>query len=90
MKKRLHAFFSGAVQGVGFRYTAERLARHFPVAGYVRNLPNGKVELVAEGEEPLLQDFLKAVREAFTSHVQDVETRWGNPTGEYQGFGTKF
>lgn len=90
MKKRLHAYFSGMVQGVGFRYTAERLARHFPVSGYVRNLSNGQVELVAEGEEISLQDFLKAVRESFGSYVQKADVHWEEPTGEYETFGVKF
>ena len=54
MKRQVHAFFSGTVQGVGFRYTAERLARRYPLTGYVRNLPDGRVELLAEGEEESL------------------------------------
>jgi len=90
MQKRLHAEFSGCVQGVGFRFTAERLARRFPVTGFVRNLANGKVELVAEGEEKTLQEFLKAVREAFRDYVRDVETEWGNATAGFEGFGGKF
>ncbi len=90
MTKRLRAFFSGTVQGVGFRYTAERLARHFPVTGYTRNLPNGQVELVAEGEEVSLRDFLKAVQDAFHSYLRGVKTEWENPTGEFKGFGIKF
>lgn len=90
MKRRLLALFSGTVQGVGFRFTAERMARRFPVTGYVRNLRNGKVELVAEGEEESVQEFLKAVREAFQPYIRDVDTRWENPTGEYQDFGINF
>jgi len=78
------------VQGIGFRYTTERLARHFPVSGFVKNLADGRVELVAEGEETSLHDFLKAVREAFPSYVRDVENRWEAATGEYKGFGIKF
>ena len=47
---RRRVYFSGRVQGVGFRFTCQSLARGFEVAGYVRNLPDGRVELVAEGE----------------------------------------
>ena len=46
-EKRMQIFFSGTVQGVGFRFTAERLARRFPVTGFVRNLEDGRVEVVA-------------------------------------------
>ena len=90
MRKRLHATFSGSVQGVGFRFTAVRLARRFPVTGFVRNLANGKVELVAEGEEKTLQEFLKAVREAFRDYVQEVEIEWSSATAGFEGFGIKF
>lgn len=90
MNKRLQALFSGSVQGVGFRFTAERLARRFPVTGFVRNLPNGKVELVAEGEERTLQEFLAAVREVFRDYIRDVETEWTDAAAEFKGFGIKF
>lgn len=78
------------MQGVGFRFTAERLARRFPVTGFVRNLPNGKVELVAEGEERTLQEFLAAVREVFRDYIRDVETEWTAATSEFKGFGIRF
>ncbi|MBI2167619.1 MAG: acylphosphatase [Candidatus Omnitrophica bacterium] len=90
MRKRFHVYFSGSVQGVGFRFTTVRLARRFPVTGFVRNLASGKVELVAEGEEKTLQEFLKAVREAFRDCVRDVETEWGSATAGFEGFGIKF
>ena len=90
MKKRLHAFFSGSVQGVGFRFTTERMARKFPVVGFVKNLPNGQVELVVEGEEESLKEFLGAVREAFHSYVQEVETQWDKATGAFKDFGIRF
>lgn len=90
MKKRLQAIFSGSVQGVGFRFTAERLARRFPVAGYVRNLQNGKVEVVAEGEEKSVQEFLAAIREAFNGHIQGVEPHWTEAADEFNGFGVRF
>ena len=88
--KRLQAFFSGSVQGVGFRYTAERIARKFPVTGYVKNLPNGGVEIAAEGEQKSVGEFLAQVREAFHTHIYDVKTSWSEATGEFKGFGIKF
>jgi len=89
MKKRLRVNFSGIVQGVGFRFTTERIARRFPVTGFVRNLPNGQVELVAEGEEGPLQEFLKEVREGFGSYIHEAEVKWGPATGEFERFGIK-
>lgn len=91
MKKRLQASFSGTVQGVGFRYTTERIARHFEVTGYVRNLSNGNVELVAEGEEAVLKDFLKAIREGPMNHyIRDIEVDWSEPVGNYKEFGIAY
>lgn len=82
------AHFSGMVQGVGFRFTTERVARHFEVTGFVRNLPNGKVEVVAEGEEQVLQDFLQAVRDSDMSHyIRDVQTDWTKAEGRFKEFG---
>ncbi len=90
MKKQLRALFSGSVQGVGFRFTAERIARHFEVTGFVRNLPDGKVEMVAEGEEIVVKDFLKAVEKAMSSCVMDVQLSWSDAEGHYSGFGVAY
>ncbi len=90
MKKRLHALFSGTVQGVGFRFTTERMARRYPVTGYVRNLPDGQVEVLAEGEEKSLKEFLKSLREAFHSYIRKADTRWDSSTGEFKEFGIRF
>ncbi len=84
--KRMTAFFSGRVQGIGFRFTTERLARPFNVKGFVRNLPNGKVELKAEGEEAELKEFLQSVREAMERFIQDVQVEWSEPEGEFKEF----
>ena len=75
---------------MGFRFTAERLARRYPVTGYVKNLPNGKAEIVAEGEEKSLQDFLAAVREAFHSYIRDTQISWSDAGGDFNQFGIKF
>ena len=63
-------YFSGRVQGVGFRYTAERIAKGFKVRGYVRNLPDGRVELVMEGEPSTLDAFLQAIRSEMGGKIQ--------------------
>jgi acylphosphatase len=89
--KRLHAFFSGRVQGVGFRYTAQRIAEDFPVTGFVRNLQDGRVELLIEGEEKDLENFLQKIRKSFlTRYIDGVETRWLESSGEFQDFGITY
>jgi len=91
MPKRLTAYFSGTVQGVGFRYTTERLAGRFLVTGFVRNRPDGRVELVAEGEEERLKGFLAAIRESqLAGYIRNTEAEWAAATNEFKGFGVRF
>ena len=90
-KKRMQVFFSGTVQGVGFRFTAERLARRFPVTGFVRNLEDDRVEVTAEGEETQLVKFLTAIRNSgMKDYIRDVEARWSEAQGCFKGFGITF
>lgn len=77
--------YAGHVQGVGFRYTAQGLAAGFPVAGYVRNLPSGEVELVAEGEPEAVEGFLAAVARHLASYITHTTVQDGAPTGQ-RGF----
>ncbi len=72
-RERRRVYYSGRVQGVGFRATSRYLARAFAVAGYVRNLPDGRVELVAEGEPPELTTFLDAIRREFDFVIRDID-----------------
>jgi acylphosphatase len=69
---RKHVLYAGSVQGVGFRYTAQSLARGFPIAGYVRNLPDGRVELVAEGEPDDVAAFLEAIAGHWSEYITDA------------------
>lgn len=83
---RTTVHYSGRVQGVGFRYTTRSIARGYPVTGYVSNLPDGRVELVAEGKRSELDAFLAEVRDRFFNNIRD-ERRDAQPaTGEYFGF----
>jgi len=85
---RVHVLFSGRVQGVGFRYTVCHEAASFAVSGFVKNLWNGDVELVAEGEENELLSFLQAVRcSRLNRNITGETTRWETPRGEFKTFG---
>lgn len=73
--------YSGRVQGVGFRFTAQNIANRFAVAGYVRNLDNGDVELVAEGDADEVANFLQAVRERMHGYIRDERETDQTPRG---------
>lgn len=89
--KRLKAIFSGMVQGVGFRMGTERLARQFAVTGYVRNLSDGNVEVVAEGEEDEVSAFLTSIRESsLKPYIRNLETSWQAANGEFRTFDIRF
>jgi acylphosphatase len=77
--------YSGTVQGVGFRYTARQIARGYAVAGYVRNLPDGTVELVAEGEPGEVERFLGAVTSRMADCIRDRKIYDETPGG-YEDF----
>jgi acylphosphatase len=74
------------VQGVGFRYTAQHLARSHPVAGYVRNLPDGRVELVAEGDEKDLDALAQAIARQMEGFIREINVSSAPATGNLTGF----
>lgn len=80
---RLETFFHGSVQGVGFRWTTANLAKDFAVAGTVRNLPDGRVELVVEGEAKEVAGFLEAVREAMGGNISSEDSTRSAGTGAF-------
>jgi len=90
MKKEAHVYYSGRVQGVGFRFTAEDLAKGLSIAGFVRNLSDGRVEIVAQAEEDTLKNFLDQVQKAFSSYIRETNISWQIPAQEYKDFGVKF
>jgi acylphosphatase len=87
MTKRVRVYYSGRVQGVGFRYTAREVAIGFEVTGFVQNLPDGRVELVAEGEARELEDFLKGIEASHLAPlIRGKQVDWAEPTGEFRSF----
>ena len=78
--------FAGRVQGVGFRYSTKRLAQGFDIVGWVKNLPDGRVELQIMGEEEELDEFLEELQDSpLGHHIQEQEER-AVPLLEVDGF----
>jgi len=87
MPARLQVHFSGHVQGVGFRYTVQRLALGFDVTGSVKNLSDGRVEMLIEGERGELEAFQAAIPNAgLRRFIRDTQSDWSDGTGEFRGF----
>ena len=83
----LRAVVSGLVQGVGYRYFAQRQADALALSGYVRNQPSGQVEIVAEGERPALEQLLAALHHGPRSAiVRSVTVVWSETSGTFTGF----
>jgi len=81
--KRVTVHYTGRVQGVGFRYTTVNVAKRFAVAGYVQNLPDGRVLLVAEGEAEVLRGLVAGVAQAMGSHINTTDMVDSVATGEF-------
>lgn len=79
--------YSGCVQGVGFRFACRRLAMGFSVTGYVKNLPNGRVELAVEGDRPEIEEFLKAIEEGdLKPFIRQRTLEWKSASGNWRDF----
>ncbi len=86
-RQRLHILYTGRVQGVGFRYTTKTVACGFDVTGEVRNLSDGRVELVAEGARPELEEFQKAIQDSEVGRfVRQEAVAWSAAKNEFRGF----
>lgn len=88
---RLDATVRGLVQGVNFRWFAQRRANALGLGGFVRNLPDGSVQVVAEGDRETIELLLQSLREG-PSHasVESVDTAWGTPNGEFHRFEIRY
>jgi len=85
--KRVH--YHGRVQGVGFRYTAQGVAARFPVSGFVTNLRDGTVELVAEGDPHQVEAFLAAVADRMGDYISRSAVI-DEPVAGYEGFQIRY
>jgi acylphosphatase len=88
--ERRTVHFGGDVQGVGFRYTACRVAVQYEVTGYVRNLPDGRVEVVAEGPSQEIDAFLAELRRRMDGYVSALTQQTGAYTGSFGSFTVRY
>lgn len=86
--ERIHAVAKGRVQGVGYRYFVVECAHATGVHGYVRNLPDGTVEIVAESSPAALDEFLRLTQAKNDPgiHVREIVVEHEPATGEFHGF----
>ena len=85
-----HVIFSGRVQGVGFRYTARRIAGRYDLGGFVRNLPNGSVEMLVQGSMDDVVNCLRDIEESFTGYIRDTQIEDVAPSRHYDSFSITF
>ncbi len=81
-----HIFYFGTVQGVGFRYTAQELASHLGLNGWVRNLKNGSVEILAEGEKKSIEELQQNLEEHFEGYIRDKKITVQDAVSNLKGF----
>ncbi len=89
-KQRQEVLFRGRVQGVGFRWTVQRIANHFEITGYVKNLPDGRVQLVAEGEEGELVRFVRSIESEMKRHIAETSVMKTGAIDEFTGFTIRY
>jgi acylphosphatase len=83
---RRHCHYSGRVQGVGFRYTVQNLAMQYNVGGYIKNLPDGRVELILEGPDEEMELLLNDVGRKMGGYIHNVDQKVHQATGEFHQF----
>ena len=87
MEARVHILVEGMVQGVGFRWFVARHAQSLGLTGYVENLFNGNVEVVAEGDRSLIEELITHLKVGPRSaHVSNLRLEWAQPTQQYRNF----
>ena len=89
-RERYVVYYSGRVQGVGFRYAVCRLSNGFDVEGFIRNLPDGRVQLIAEGNTDQLDPFLQSIQDEMAGYILAKQLDRQEPTGEFSDFGLRW
>jgi acylphosphatase len=85
-KKAKMVYYSGKVQGVGFRAAAADIAKDYPVTGWVKNLADGRVQLLVEGPEDQVDKFLKAIRARWKDNIEKEKSEDQAVSGKYKSF----
>ncbi|KPK36599.1 MAG: hypothetical protein AMJ65_16010 [Phycisphaerae bacterium SG8_4] len=85
-----HIIFSGTVQGVGFRFTAHRMAARHQLTGYVRNLSDGTVEMLAQGSAGDIEDCIRDIQQSLIGHIREIKTEEAPPNPRYADFRITF
>jgi acylphosphatase len=89
--KRYHIYVSGIVQGVGFRWYAQKIGNRVGVSGWVKNLPDGRVEIVVEGEHEKVERFIKELKEGYLGeNIREIEKIEEEYKGEFKRFEIRF
>ena len=89
-KIQVNIIYKGSVQGIGFRFTVERVALNYGVVGWVKNLTNGDVEVVAQADEETINSFLNTVRGYFLRYIVDEVTKTTEPATQFKDFQIRF
>ena len=85
-----HIIFTGQVQGIGFRFTALDIANRYRLTGMVRNLPDGTVEMIAQGPSDDVADCIRDIKEAFEGYIRETKTEEIPPDPKYTDFKITF
>jgi len=90
MRKQAHLYYSGRVQGIGFRYTATEIAGTLNISGWVKNTSDGQVEILAEGEKEDLDNFIEEIGRRMQRYISDCHLQWQGATGSFKDFQVLF
>ncbi len=90
MKQQVHILFKGSVQGIGFRWTARKFAESNHLSGWVKNLPDGRVELIAQGGKDEIVNFITNLEEAMTGYVLQKDVDWQSLKHNFHDFEIRF
>ncbi len=85
-----HIFYSGRVQGVGFRFTVQRAATDLDLRGWVKNLPDGRVEILAQGDREKITRLCQTLERHFQGYIKDKNIDFVPAQGDYPDFGIAF
>lgn len=83
----MHSFIKGTIRDGGFSEAVQRVAQHMGINGRMKHLPDRRIEIIAEGEKHILEQFLEEIRYGeVAAQITDIQTTWEEATGEFSGF----